>query len=80
MNTTTFREITEEAERRGRVEGLLEGRVEHARETLLRQLRVKFPAALSAEVEQRVATAELAQLDQWLERVIAADALDQVFA
>jgi predicted transposase YdaD len=84
MSTTTLREITEEAERRGRVEGLVEGLVEgrvgHAREAVLRLLRVKFGDALPAEVERRVVGADLAQLDRWLDRLVNASTLHEVFA
>jgi hypothetical protein len=57
-----------------RAEWLAEGRAE----MLLRLLSVKF-GPTSAEIEQRVRSADVAELDIWAERVLVAQAIDDVF-
>jgi hypothetical protein len=59
-------------------EGRVEGRAEGRAEMLLRQLSVKF-GPVSAEIEQRVRSADVAELDVWAERVLGAQAIDDVF-
>jgi hypothetical protein len=61
-----------------RAEWLAEGRAEGRVEMLLRLLSVKFGPS-SAEVELRVRSADVAELDVWAERVLGAQAIDDVF-
>jgi hypothetical protein len=61
-----------------RAEWLAAGRAEGRAEMLLRQLSVKF-GPVSAEIDQRVRSADVAELDVWAERVLVAQAIDDVF-
>ncbi|MGE0706630.1 MAG: DUF4351 domain-containing protein [Planctomycetota bacterium] len=60
-------------------EGRAEGHLAGERSILVRQLRKRF-SDLPAEVEQRVAAATAAELELWGDRILDAQALDQVFA
>ena len=62
-----------------REEGIHQGVVQGERTALLRQLRRRF-GELNAETEERVASAEVDQLNQWLDNVLDARTLDEVFA
>jgi hypothetical protein len=62
-----------------RAEGREQGRVEGEAKALLKQLALRF-GPLSQEVEARVRSAPEAQLERWLERVLTAAALADVFA
>ena len=55
------------------------GRKQHARKTLLRQLRARF-GEVPASVEVRIQAAEEDQLDTWLDRILSAPTLDDVLA
>ena len=59
--------------------GLAKGKAEGKAETLLKQLGLKF-RRLPAAVPARVSAASPAQLDSWLEAVLYAESLDDVFA
>ena len=59
-------------------QGRAEGRAEGLAQALLRQLSVKF-GPVSSELEQRVRSAGIAELDVWLERLLGAQAIDDVF-
>ena len=62
----------------GRTEGLAEGRTEGRQLALVRLLRRRFgdvPAEIVAAVES---TTEADQLDQWLDRAVTADSLDEL--
>ncbi len=68
----------------GKAEGIAEGKAEGIAEgkaqTLLKLLHVKglaVPAELTARVES---CQDLDQLDRWIERVLTATTLDEVFA
>ncbi|TBU93267.1 hypothetical protein DNJ95_12025 [Stutzerimonas kirkiae] len=77
-------EVTEkaEAEARGRLagkaEGKIEGKIEGRADTLRNQLRLKF-GALPDAFEQRLQSADEAELTTWTERVLFAEQLEQVF-
>jgi hypothetical protein len=60
---------------KGREEGLADGE----RRTLLKLLRLKFQH-LPPTIVARVEAAEIADLDRWAERILAATTLDDVFA
>lgn len=61
----------------GRLKGLLEGRREGQRTTLLKLLRARF-GELPATVLARVNAAELTELDLWTERILTAPTLSGV--
>jgi hypothetical protein len=63
---------------KSREEGREEGRTEGARETLERQLRIKFKR-LPRAVRARLAAASAAELEAWTDRVVLAERLDDVF-
>ena len=58
--------------------GKQQGQRKHAQDILQRQLAQRF-GALSAEVIQRIETAELDTLDRWLDQVLTAPTLAAVF-
>ncbi len=62
----------------GRVEGRLEGIVEGKAETFLRQARLKFGDLSSSRIAT-VRKASIDKLDVWLERLMTAKTLDDVF-
>ena len=66
----------------GRAEGLVEGKAEGLAEgkaaTLTRLLEQRF-GSLPREVAPRIAAADLDELDTWLDRVLDAVTLDDVF-
>jgi hypothetical protein len=47
---------------------------------LLRLLRQRFPGAVDAEVEQRIAVAPLMQLEAWTDRVLTAATVHELLA
>ncbi len=63
---------------RGQQEGRAEGRVEGQAELLARLLTKRF-GPLSAEIQDRLNQATTDQLERWGERLLDADALDDVF-
>ncbi|HEX3478990.1 MAG TPA: DUF4351 domain-containing protein [Kofleriaceae bacterium] len=64
----------QEARLAGNLQGILEG----TQEVLLRLLRERFGDAVNAQVEQRIATAPLEQLDAWVGRLLVAATLAEV--
>jgi hypothetical protein len=83
---STYDRITRESRAEGRAEGRVEGRVEGestgsmtARvETLLRLLTKRF-GAMSAAVRRRVRSATKLRLDRWIDRVVDATSVRDVF-
>jgi flagellar biosynthesis/type III secretory pathway protein FliH len=69
-----LQEAREEARLAGNLQGILEG----TQEVLLRLLRERFGDAVNAQVEQRIATAPLEQLDAWVGRLLVAATLAEV--
>ena len=63
---------------KGRVEGRVEGLTQGKAETLLRQARIKFGDVPAARADE-VGAADAATLDRWLEALIGAETLDEVF-
>ena len=61
-----------------KAEGIAEGKAEGKADTLLRQLRHRFKS-LTPEIEHRVRTADIGMLDEWLDRILDAQALGDVF-
>jgi len=70
--------IAEKWLQEGRQEGIQEGMQKGEANTLARLLERRFGAVPDA-VRERVATASLEQLDTWLDTVIDAESLDEVF-
>lgn len=60
----------------GRQQGVQQG----IQGVLLRLLRQRFGDAVNAQVEQRIVTASLEQVDAWTGRVLSAATLGEVFA
>jgi hypothetical protein len=63
----------------GEAKGKAEGKVEGKAETLRKLLTLKF-GELQPAISQRLATASDSDLDRFIERVLSATTLDQVFA
>ncbi|CAN0556458.1 unnamed protein product, partial [Laminaria digitata] len=59
-------------------EGRLEGRLEGEAAALLKLVTLKFGAP-SAETEARVRSATKAELDTWVERILTASSLAELF-
>lgn len=70
--------LAETWEARGEERGEERGELKRARHILQRQLEQRF-GALPAEVIRRIDDADLVALDQWLDRVLVASSLDEVF-
>jgi predicted transposase/invertase (TIGR01784 family) len=68
------REGREEGKAEGREQGLVVGKCE----TLRKQLILKF-GGLSPAVVERLSAASEAELDRWLERILSATILDEIF-
>ena len=68
----------------GRQQGIEQGRQQGIQQgiqgVLLRLLRQRFGDAVSAQVEQRIATASPEQVEAWTGRVLSADTLAEVIA
>jgi predicted transposase YdaD len=68
-----------EGRQEGRQEGRVEGRQEGRAELVLKQLALRF-GALPEKAVERVRTASLEELDSFAERVLTAQALEDVLA
>jgi predicted transposase YdaD len=75
MLSLAAREWIAEGEAKGIAKGMAEGKAE----MLLRQLRRRF-GATAPDVEARVHDADGARLDDWMDRLMDADNLDDVFS
>jgi predicted transposase/invertase (TIGR01784 family) len=64
----------------GLQQGIERGRQQGGQEMLLRLLRDRFGDAVDAQVEHRIATASLEQLQAWTPRILIAATLADVFA
>jgi len=64
----------------GRQEGRKEGRQQGFQEVLLRLLRQRFGAQVDVQVEQRILTASVEQIETWSMRVLSAATLAELFA
>jgi predicted transposase/invertase (TIGR01784 family) len=77
---TAGQQIREEGRQEGRREGRQEGRREGECAVLLRQLRRRFGTAVNTDIEQRIATASIEQIDTWTDRVLSAATLTELLA
>jgi hypothetical protein len=75
---TLAEQLEDRGEKRGLAKGLAEGRVEGARSVLLKQLALKF-TTIGPKLEERIARASEADLEQWSERILSASSLDELF-
>ena len=76
---TTGYKLRQEGRAEGRVEGRVEGQTQGLAQALLRQLGRRF-GSLPAAIEARVRAATPAAVEGWLDRVLDARTLDDVFA
>lgn len=75
---TTAEQLRAQGRVEGRAEGRAEGRIEGTRALLLRLVQKRF-GALPPAVQTRVATASVADLEAWTDRVVDARTIDEVF-
>ncbi len=73
---TAGQQLIEQGRQEGRQEGLRQGECT----VLLRLLRRRFGDAVNTEIEQRIATAPVEQLDIWTDRVLSAATLAELLA
>ncbi len=66
------------AEKRGEARGEARGKIKGEAQTLHKQLRLKFND-LPDWVEEKINQADKAQLDQWVERILFVNSLDDLF-
>jgi hypothetical protein len=67
-----------EGEAKGRVEGEAKGRAEGRAEILRKLMTLKF-GPLSPEMEKRISSAAITDLDRWSERVLSAQRIEEIF-
>jgi len=77
---TAGQQLIEQGRQEGRQEGHKEGRQQGFQEVLLRLLRQRFGAQVDAQVEQRIMTASVEQIETWSMRVLSAATLAELFA
>jgi len=77
---TAGQQIFEQGRQQGIEQGIAQGRQQGVQEMLLHLLRDRFGDAVSAQVEQRIASASLEQIQAWTSRVLRAATLDDLFA
>ena len=75
---TVAEEWKEEGRAEGEAKGLAEGLMRGKAETLLRQLERRF-GAVPEDARARILAAPVGDLDAWLDAVISAPSLDDVF-
>jgi predicted transposase YdaD len=63
---------------KGKIKGEIKGEIKGTAKTLLKQLNLKF-GTLPEEIEQRVSLADKEQLDRWVETILTATTLDEMF-
>jgi hypothetical protein len=73
-------QIFEQGREKGIEQGRQLGRQESVQGMLLRLLRQRFGDAVNADVEQRIATASVEQIEAWSARVLSAATLAELFA
>jgi hypothetical protein len=77
---TAAEKLRKEGEEQGLKQGLTQGVLRGERRALLRQLRHRFAPSLTPAVEDRVSRASEPELEVWLDRVLTATTLEEVFA
>jgi hypothetical protein len=83
MVTTVMRQLMErgkaEGLAEGRAKGLAEGQVKGLTVALIRVSERRF-GPLPPDAKSRIAEADCSTLENWLDRAVTADTLDEVFA
>src|SRR3954462_7533220 len=69
---TAGQRLIEQGRQQGVEQGRQQGIQQGVQGVLLRLLRQRFGNAVNAQVEQRIATASLEQVEGWTERVLSA--------
>jgi len=77
---TAGQQLIEQGRQQGIEQGRQLGRQEGVQGMLLRLLRQRFGDAVNADVEQRIATASVEQIEAWSARVLSAATLAELFA
>jgi hypothetical protein len=77
---TAGEQLILQGEERGIQKGEERGIQKGARGVLLRLLRKRFGAAVDSRTEERLAAASVEQIDLWVERVLSAATLAEIFA
>lgn len=72
-------QLIQQGMERGLQQGLQQGKVQALRGALSRLLNARF-GALTPSVQQKIDGAMPDQLERWIERVVTADRLDEIFA
>ncbi|MBN2491607.1 MAG: DUF4351 domain-containing protein, partial [Planctomycetes bacterium] len=70
--------LREQGRAEGQVQGWDKGRVQNARETLMRQLRRRFGEVPEHTIAVIESTADLEKLSGWLDRFATAETLDEI--
>jgi flagellar biosynthesis/type III secretory pathway protein FliH len=70
----------EQGVKQGLEQGVKQGLEQGERKVLLRQLRRRFGAEVDGEIERRVATVAVEQIEVWAERVLSAATLTELLA
>ena len=75
---TWIDDYIEKGVEKGKLIGILEGRQQNARATLLKQMRKKYKLVPS-ELENRVLSSDLADIERWLDEILEANLLSDLF-
>ena len=78
MLSIAAKEWMAEGAAKGRAEGKAKGKVEGKADALLRLVERRFKGVPS-DVEHRVRAADVSMLDEWIDRILDAKSLDDVF-
>lgn len=77
---TAAQRYIEQGIEQGRQQGIGQGRQQGESAVLLRLVRQRFGDAVDPQVERRIATASIAQLDTWTARILSAATLTELLA
>jgi uncharacterized protein DUF4351 len=75
-----IQEGVKEGVKQGLAQGVKQGLEQGERKLLLRQLRRRFGAGVTGDIERRVASAPVDQIELWAERVLSAATLAELLA
>ena len=77
---TAGQQLIQQGISQGIEQGIERGRQQGESAVLLRQVKQRFGAAVDAQVERRIVTATIEQLETWSVRVLSAATLDELLA